>query len=139
MLTVTIPLVEYVELCIRTGQYTVIDDAQKKLIEASGDISGICHIENSTHALDFYCRPLPELRQGLWRLWYRKDWEINDNKRRATNAKFELLDKERNAKKELIIQNFVKLGIAESIAREMLQGMSDDVINLTLQSQGISG
>lgn len=130
-LRVTIPLDRFLDLVVRTNYYAIIDDEDKRVIEACEGYAARCHIENTPDTVDLYNNALPVLRQGLYRLWLIKDWIEMGNRMRASLERFAEAERARQAKVETIIQHFIKTGISESVARDILKGMSADTILTT--------
>lgn len=128
-----VTLTRYVELSNGCRDYTVIDSIERaEIIKQHPDYADTCIIENGTEAVSADGTALPMLKPGLFRLWYRKDWDVSQNRRRNLEAKMEEARQQWHNKLQQVVAIFTRQGINNELATTMVQSFNRDTVESML-------
>lgn len=137
MPNVTIPLEHYIELVLRHHPYVVIqkDDQIWQAITSVPEEQRQSYVlENEEWTIGFNCLPIVSV-QGIkdgYRLWYRKDWELCDNKRQEVVRRIDKAQADYQANRSMMLeairQDYLTKGITEQVWSMLANTLSDTLI-----------
>ena len=119
---------EWVILTIRSRSYATISLEQAEQIKATvPNYGNSVVLENEAWTTGWNGEELQQLAPNLVRMWYRKDWQLCDNRVREGRARIAAADAKRASDKAFVLAYFTNK-VGAIAANTVVAGLSEDSI-----------